>query len=159
MAPEEPTPKPAVPSSETVGERIRQARREHPNGPMKLTRLAADLDVHPDTLTAYEHGTREVGAVTLWHIANLTKRPYSYFADQEPETANARLARVAADTQREIGHLTTRLEALMLELREARSDAAAVSGTAKVPVDSVGEPQLDVAAGASVVSRRKKRGE
>jgi transcriptional regulator with XRE-family HTH domain len=132
MAPSEPHPGITIPSSRAVGARIKKARDEHPHGPMKRAQLAVDLGIHDDTLTAYESGTREVGAVTLWRISQLTKRPFSYFADQAPETAHARLARVAAATQDEIAHLTVRLDALMRELRDARSDAAATSGEADI---------------------------
>lgn len=132
MAPSDTQPGDLLPSSEAVGERIKKARKEHPDGPMKRAQLALHLGVHEDTLTKYESGVTEVGAVTLWWISKWTKRPFSYFADQAPETAQARLARVAAATQEEIARLTVRLEALMGELRDARSDAAAATSEAEI---------------------------
>lgn len=71
-------------SREDVGNRIQVAIDEAPE-PYRGNKVfvAALIGKNPDTLDNYINGISEIGAITMWKLAQITGKPIGWFVGEE----------------------------------------------------------------------------
>ena len=120
----------AGPSLDYIGRRIREAieTADDPRYRGRPDAVAVDLGIHRDTLDRYMKGEASkgerggVGAITIWKIAKMTGKRFSWFAGVPDADDNERLVSSVETLEQRVTDLRAELDRFLGEVQAALSD-------------------------------------